>query len=69
MLEAVLAVIVALAAAFGLGRWRGGRAARDKREAQDARDYQSTMERMHNADTGRGDASDARWLRERADKR
>lgn len=37
MLEAILAVIVAVVAAFGLGRWQGGRRARERREADDAR--------------------------------
>ena len=68
-LGGLLASIVAVLGALVWGRRKGAQDERRKREAQDARDYQNTRERMDDA-MRRADGADNRdWLRERGDKR
>lgn len=63
-LAALGGLIVALVAAFALGRREGRQAARDA----DLRRYRKTRKDMDHADVGRGDpADDVEWLRDRAE--
>ncbi|MCJ1903085.1 MULTISPECIES: hypothetical protein [Paracoccus] len=64
-LAALGGLIVAIIAAFSLGR-RDGR--RDAREA-DLEQYRKTREEMDHADVGHGDpADDLEWLRDRSQR-
>lgn len=64
-LAALGGLIVALVAAFALGRRDGHRDAREG----DLERYQKTRKDMDNADIGRGDsADDLEWLRRRGER-
>lgn len=71
MMEAILALIAAIGGAFVLGRWRGGRKAKQDRAQRDARDYRDTRKEIDNADLGHGATDDERVerLREIAERR
>lgn len=49
MIELLGAVMIAILAAFGLGRWRGGRAAREKAAAAQAKAVEQRRERIQDA--------------------
>lgn len=67
-LGGLLAGIVAVLGALVWGRRKGAQDERQKREAQDAKDYQDTRGRIDDA-LRRNDGDDQReWLRERGRK-
>ena len=67
-LGGLLAGIVAVAVAWLTGRRKGAADATQKREAQDARDYRETRERIDEALRRNDGVDDADWLRERGNK-
>lgn len=71
-METIFAIVVGLivAIAGGLAAYVKGRRDSDAdREKRDAKDYQKTMEKMHEADVSHGDVpADREWLRERSKK-
>ena len=68
-LGALLAGIVAVLVAWATGRRSGATVERQKREAQDAKDYQATRGRIDDALRKHDGADSREWLRERGRKR
>lgn len=62
---ALVAILVLLAGAFGLGWKRRS----EKRELEDAREYERTMDQTRMGSTSDDDADNERWLRERAKRK